>query len=532
MEKMAKINNTRAVYQKVSELKGIRSVQADMLRNEDGTVVHGCVERKERWMRHFKNLLNVESRVDNGVHTFEGPRENRNEEAPTEEEVNSAIKQLKSHKAPGFDNINSETLKAGGSILSRWIHRVINKIWESEDIPEDWLRAIVVPLFKKGDKSICDNWRGISLLSVVGKVFTHIILRRLVAVVDPKISECQAGFRKARGCADQIFSLRRIMEQAKRLKKPLYMCFVDLKAAYDTVNREALLLILAQYGVSEKLCNIIRALYTETKAAVRVEGELTDWFDIVNGLRQGCLLSPILFNVYIDHVLKIALKGYEGNVRIEFRMPDGRRARGDLCEGVERVMELLYADDLVIICETEKLLNEVILSFERATQAWGLTISVKKTKILIANSDGESVSEPLVIRGEQLERVKEFVYLGSTLTEKGGSVTEIERRINLGYYKFNDLKKSIWNQSAISLKTKVQIYRATVLSTVLYGAESWTCTDKEYSRLNAFNTKLLRVLTRKQRDEISNDRLYKLTKMEPLEDTIRQVIKVSIYCKC
>jgi hypothetical protein len=186
---MAKINNARAVYQKVSELKGTRSVQADMLRNENGTVVHGCVERKERWVRHFKNLLNVESRVENGVHTFERPRENSNEEAPTEEEVKSAIKQLKIHKAPGFDNINSETLKAEGSILSRWIHRVINKIWESEDIPEDWLRTIVVRLFKKGDKSICDNWRVISLLSAVGKMFTHIILRRLVAVVDPKISE-------------------------------------------------------------------------------------------------------------------------------------------------------------------------------------------------------------------------------------------------------------------------------------------------------------------------------------------------------
>ncbi len=122
---------------------------------------------------------------------------------------------------------------------------------------------------------------------------------------------------------------------------------------------------------------------------MRVEGELTDWFDIVNGLRQGCRLSPILFNVYIDHVLKVALKGYEGNVRIEFRTPDGRRARGDLCEGV---MELLYADDLVIICETEKLLNEVILGFERATKAWGLNISVKKAKMLVANSDGESVA--------------------------------------------------------------------------------------------------------------------------------------------
>ncbi len=87
------------------------------------------------------------------------------------------------------------------------------------------------------------------------------------------------------------------------------------------------------------------------------------------------------------------------------------------------------------------------------------------------------------------------MYLGITLTEKGGIVTEIERKINLGYNKFNDLKKSIWNQSAISLKTKVQIYLVTVLSTVQYGAESWTCTDKEYSRVNALNTKLLRVLT-------------------------------------
>jgi hypothetical protein len=96
-------------------------------------------------------------------------------------------------------------------------------------------------------------------------------------------------------------------------------------------------------------------------------------------------------------------------------------------------MELLYADDLVVICETEKLLNKVILSFERATQTWGLTISVKKAKILIASSDRENVSEPFILRGKKLERVKEFVYLGSILTEKGGSVTEIERRINFGY---------------------------------------------------------------------------------------------------
>ncbi len=89
----------------------------------------------------------------------------------------------------------------------------------------------------------------------------------------------------------------------------------------------------------------IEWLCTETKAAVRVEGKLTEWFDIVNGLRQGCLLSPILFNAYIDHALKIALKGYGGNVRIKFRIPDGGIARGDLCKGMEREIELLYVNN-------------------------------------------------------------------------------------------------------------------------------------------------------------------------------------------
>ena len=191
------------------------------------------------------------------------------------------------------------------------------------------------------------------------------------------------------------------MEQARSLKKPLYMCFVDLKAAYDTVNREALLVIMEQYGVSKKLCNIIRSFYQGTKAAVRVEGELTEWFEIVNGLRQGCLLSPILFNIYIDYVLKIALNGLNGGIFVEFSMPDGRRVRGDKVEGLERLLTLMYADDLVIICEDMKTLSKVVLSFEKATQEWDLKISVKKTKILVTTygSDGDVDAEPIIIRG-------------------------------------------------------------------------------------------------------------------------------------
>ena len=106
-------------------------------------------------------------------------------------------------------------LKAGGRTIITWVYRVVLSVWRSERVPEDWRKAVIVPLHKKNDQSICENWRGISLLSVAGKVFTNILLTRLVSITDSKISENQAGFRRERGCSDQIFVLRRLMEIGK-----------------------------------------------------------------------------------------------------------------------------------------------------------------------------------------------------------------------------------------------------------------------------------------------------------------------------
>ena len=141
------------------------------------------------------------------------------------------------------------------------------------------------------------------------------------------------------------------MEQAA--EKPIYDCFIDLKAAYDTVPRSRLWKVCQEYSVSKKLYRLLQALYASTKSAVRVDGELTDWFDVNTSLRQGCFLSPALFNVYIDHVLRRTLdqvekeermmwrEEWESNkneVRREFRLPDGRRMRGDLAQGKDRIM--------------------------------------------------------------------------------------------------------------------------------------------------------------------------------------------------
>ena len=169
-------------------------------------------------------------------------------------------------------------------------------------------------------------------------------------------------------------------------------------------------------------------------------------------------------------------------------------------------------------------MNEVVLSFEKeATQEWDFTISVKKTKVLVARY-GEHLESTmqLDIRNEVVENVDEFVYLGSLLTEDGTSSKDINRRVNNGYFKFSELRKSVWNQPCISLKTKVKIYKAVVLSAVLYGAETWTCRKEDYNKLNVFNTKLLRTLLGRKRDEISNKDLYKLTGTCPLEMVVRR----------
>jgi exonuclease III len=526
LEEEARLNNTRAVYQKLNELEGKASAGMDLLRDVQGSLIRSVEERRLRWKEHFEGLLNVgPQHVTPNVTPAPRPSNEGNEEelVPSEADVERAIERLKNGKAAGCDRINAEMLKAGGGVLVKWVHRLIRKIWQDEVVPEDWRKAVIVPLHKKGDKSVCDNWRGISLLSVAGKVFTHILLERLVEVVDGKISETQAGFRKARGCADQIFTLRRVMEQARDKRVPLFMCFIDLKAAYDTVRRNELWIVLKEYGVSSKLCRLLRSLYAGTQSAVRVEGELTDWFEVKTGLRQGCLLSPILFNVFIDRVVKRALAGMGHGVRVEYRLPDGRVHLGDHVRGSFKVFDLLYADDLVLICESAEVMQEAVMRLEQATQDVGLTINVKKTKYLITKVDGRSEPDvDLQIRGDKVERVGEFVYLGSSINEDSACGGEVERRIALGTRRFCELKKPIWRQDCIGLRTKMQLYRSLVLTVVLYGSESLTCSERDYASLNTFHNKNLRSLLGKRRDEIRNEELYKLTGSCPIEAYVRK----------
>ncbi|KAK5904105.1 hypothetical protein CesoFtcFv8_005702 [Champsocephalus esox] len=232
--------------------------------SKDGTLLTSTDGVLGRWKEHFEELLN-----------------------PT---------------TPGVDEIRPEMLKALGLEGLSWLTRLINVAWKSETVPKEWQTGVVVPLFKKGDQRVCANYRGITLLSLPGKVYSKVLERRVRPIVEPQIEEEQCGFRPGRGTTDQLFTLAKILEGAWEYAYPVYMCLVDLEKAYDRVPRELLWEVLREYGVRGPLLRAIQSLYSQSESCVRVLGSKSDPFPVRVGLRQGCALSPILFVIYMDRI--------------------------------------------------------------------------------------------------------------------------------------------------------------------------------------------------------------------------------------
>ena len=149
----------------------------------------------------------------------------------------------------------------------------------------------MIPLFKTKDGTQCNNYRGISLLSVPGKVLTLILLQRLQVIIDPQLIEAQCGFRKGRGTVDQIWVVRQTVERAAEYRIPLFLCFVDLTIVYDSVKHQDMVAILKEYGIPHQLVDIIEELHSETWCQVRFAGDTSESFEVTTGVHQGCALS-------------------------------------------------------------------------------------------------------------------------------------------------------------------------------------------------------------------------------------------------
>nr|KAG5714489.1 hypothetical protein BaRGS_006935 [Batillaria attramentaria] len=177
-----------------------------------------------------------------------------------------------------------------------------------------WKEGIVIKLPKKGDLRDCSNYRGIMLLSVPGKVLNRILLERMREAVDPMLRDQQAGFRRNRSCADQIASLRIIVEQSLEWNSPLYINFIDYEKAFDSVDRGTVKL-LRHYGVPGKIISLIQCTYQDMSCRIAHAGQLSESFEVKTGVRQGCLLSPFLFLLVIDWIMKTTTAGRKNGIQ-------------------------------------------------------------------------------------------------------------------------------------------------------------------------------------------------------------------------
>jgi len=251
-----------------------------------------------RWAEHFLGVLNQPTTFDPSV-LSELPVWDTDDglmRPPDNHEVQRAVNQMSSGKAPGPDGVPPELFKSGSPEIISKLTTLYESIWSSETVPQEFKDALIVHIFKrKGDRSVCDDHRGISLFSIPGKILARVIFNRLVKHVSDNniLLESQCGFRSGRGTMNMIFTARQLQEKCREQQRELYVVFVDLTKAFDSVDRTALWEVLLKIGCPPSFVNIIRSFHDGIgmRAAVVENGEMSVDFDVINGIKQGCVLS-------------------------------------------------------------------------------------------------------------------------------------------------------------------------------------------------------------------------------------------------
>ena len=468
------------------------SIQA--VYSKDGTLLTSTEEVVGRWKEHFEDLLNP---INPSSTTEAELEDDGGSTLISLEEVAGVVKHLHSGKAPGIDEIRPEMLKAlGVEGLSR-VTCLFNIAWKSGTVPREWQTGVVVPLFKKGDQRVCANYRGITLLSLPGKVYSKVLERRVRPIVEPQIEEEQCGFRPGRGTTDQLFTLSRILEGAWEFAQPVYMCFVDLEKAYDRVPRDVLWRVLWEYGVRGALLGAIQSLYAQSVSCVRVFGSKSDMFPVRVGLRQGCALSPILFVIFMDRISRRSQVGT------------------GLQYGGLKISSLLFADDVVLMASSGCDLQLALDRFAAECEAAGMRISTSKSEAMVLSR--KPVVCPLQVGREPLPQVKEFKYLGVLFTSDGNMEREIDRRIGAAGAVLSSLYRTVVTKRELSQKAKLSVYRSIFVPTLTYGHEGWVMTERTRSRIQAAEMRFLRrVAGFSLRDRVRSSVIREGLGVEPL----------------
>ncbi len=353
------------------------------VKNDSGELLTDPEEVKERMRKYWEDLGKLgetgqqeDEREIAGIVTMEG-----NDGKVSTEEILYALRNLERGKAAGPDGLLNEMMMFGGCDMVRSLEILFNALTELEEYPQEWRRSLIVPVFKEGDKEELDNYRGIALSCTVGKVFERVLDNRIRAISEEKVmKEAQGGFRKDRGCADQIFVLRTVVELRKKQGLKTVVTFLDVKKAYDTVWREGLWKKMRGYGITERLVRWCELFYKKVEAAVVTGHGRTEWFEVEGGLRQGSALSPLLYSIFMmDLVEELEEDG------------DGITVGESYC-GM-----LMFADDMAMMAESDKEMDRMLETADKYSKRWRFRFNEKKSNCHGGNRERKEAEAKMVV---------------------------------------------------------------------------------------------------------------------------------------
>jgi len=450
----------------------------------------------ESYVKHFQQLgenstLSVRDQVkfnpENLLNDYNNEYINN---SFTEKEITDVIKKLRNNKSCGIDNVVNEFLKNCPNIAICVIVKLFNIVLETGIVPSSWCIGIIKPIFKnKGSIDDPDNYRGITLLSCLGKLFTSVINSRLVDFIECTglLGEEQAGFREGYSTSDHIFVLSSIIELYLSRHKRLYCAFIDYKKAFDLVDRSSLWSKLLSNGINGKILQVVYNMYDQAKSCVKKGQTLSKLFACQVGVRQGENLSPLLFAIYLNDFEYHVSRKYKG---LSALSDDFRNYLSD--DDVEvffKMYVLLYADDTIVMAESPEELQDALDAVHNFCSFWHLTVNTTKTKVVIFSSGKVRNHPDFIYNDNILEVVNDYTYLGVTINYNGLFNKAVSKQIDQARRAMYGLISKA-RKLQLPIDIQCELFNQIVLPILLYGSEVWGFHNLNY--IEIFHRKFLK----------------------------------------
>lgn len=427
---------------------------------------------------HFKNINNSDDSDNEHISENEMEIDDNSQNslnAPfTNDEIRKCIHNLKSNKSPGIDGVINEYIKCTIDKMTNIYSKLFNIILDTGLVPTNWLQGIIIPIYKKGDHNDPNNYRPITLLSCVGKLFTSVLNNRLNMFLTENniMNENQAGFRKDYSTIDHIFTLNSLIEILRHHKKKIFCAFIDFSKAFDSVWRFGMWQKLLNNNIKGNFFRVIYNMYGNIKSCVQIKHvtensespyEQSDFFECNIGVRQGENLSPILFSLFLNDVESYLSENNNNGIILN--------TFTNTMLPLLKLSLLLYADDTILIAEDKESLQKSLDDFERYCKHWKLNINVEKTKIMIFGSKSNN-QHRFKIGNSNLEIVNTYKYLGiyfsrscSFATAKKHLITQAEKALHFLYKKINNI--------SLPVDLILKLFDHTIAPILTYSCEIW-----------------------------------------------------------